>query len=244
MAFAPRALYWLIIVSSSIVLGYFGHALARLVAGPDETAVVQLLSGAFGTVFVATDVWLVRHLFQTSEGAQMGYQALLGNVGFVFFAVVAVRIGIMQVHRAQGHDTEPEKMAPSMREAPEEDAPAATPRLMQRLPAHIGGQILRLTADNHFVEVVSTQGATSLRMRFRDAIAELDGIAGSVVHRSHWVAHDAISGVDKTHGKLVLRLRNGDEVPVSRSYRAELEAADLPMLPFATEISSEVSDRS
>jgi DNA-binding LytR/AlgR family response regulator len=56
-------------------------------------------------------------------------------------------------------------------------------------------------------------------MRFSDALAELDGLAGLQVHRSHWVAGCAVVEMKKQNGRCVVVLQNGTEVPVSRAYQ-------------------------
>ncbi|MDQ2092025.1 LytTR family DNA-binding domain-containing protein [Marimonas arenosa] len=101
------------------------------------------------------------------------------------------------------------------------------PRLLQRLPEEFGGEIYRLTGRDHLVEVVTSEGSTNIRMRFSDAIAEMEPIQGYCAHRSHWVTQAAITGIDREPGKIFLRLVNGDRVPVSRKYRPELEKAGL-----------------
>jgi DNA-binding LytR/AlgR family response regulator len=55
-------------------------------------------------------------------------------------------------------------------------------------------------------------------MRLGDAVAELEGIEGAQVHRSWWVARDAITDAQRGDGRATLKLRDGAEVPVSRTY--------------------------
>jgi DNA-binding LytR/AlgR family response regulator len=55
-------------------------------------------------------------------------------------------------------------------------------------------------------------------MRLSDAVAELDGIEGAQVHRSWWVARDAIADAKRGDGRATLTLKDGSEVPVSRTY--------------------------
>jgi hypothetical protein len=100
------------------------------------------------------------------------------------------------------------------------EAPA---RLYERLPAGTTGMILHLSARDHFVDVELAGALISLRMRFSDAVAEMDGVAGMITHRSHWVAKEAITGVLREEGKMYLILETGRRVPVSRSARTRLE---------------------
>jgi hypothetical protein len=99
------------------------------------------------------------------------------------------------------------------------------PRLMRRLPDGSEGPILRLSANGHFVEVHLPKETHTLRMRFTDAIDEMDGVPGDCCHRSHWVTFAAVTGVERDNGRVFLTISNGELVPVSRTYRARMEAA-------------------
>jgi hypothetical protein len=99
------------------------------------------------------------------------------------------------------------------------------PRLMRRLPEGAKGPILRLSASDHFVEVHLPDETHTLRMRFTDAIDEMDGVPGDCAHRSHWVTFAAVTGTKRDNGRIFLTISNGDEVPVSRTYRDRMEAA-------------------
>jgi DNA-binding LytR/AlgR family response regulator len=55
-------------------------------------------------------------------------------------------------------------------------------------------------------------------MRLADAIGELEGIEGAQVHRSWWIARDAITEAERGDGRATLTLKDGVTVPVSRTY--------------------------
>ncbi len=100
-------------------------------------------------------------------------------------------------------------------------------RLLRRLPDEADQTVLRLSAEGHIVHVVMAQSRHRLRMRFSDAVDEMDAADGFCIHRSHWVARGAIAGHKTVNGRPVLILTNGDEVPVSRKYQPDLEAAGV-----------------
>jgi hypothetical protein len=102
------------------------------------------------------------------------------------------------------------------------DAPL--PRLAERLPPHLRAPPIALQMEDHYVRVHTPQGSTLLLMRMRDAVAELDGIPGALVHRSWWVARGAVEGVRRDGRNLRLRLAGGIEAPVARGQVACLEA--------------------
>ena len=106
--------------------------------------------------------------------------------------------------------------------------PAAPPRLLQRLDQGKRGAVQHLSVRDHYVVVQTDHGQSTLLMRFADALAELDGLDGMRVHRSHWVARGAVTGQERIAGKLHLRLSDGKLVPVSRSYRDALDPTAGP----------------
>ncbi len=97
-------------------------------------------------------------------------------------------------------------------------------RLFDRFSDKSVKQIYRVTVRDHYVDVFTDRGTETLLMRFSDAIAELDGIKGNQVHRSHWVACAAMVRLDRSNGKYLLVLKDGSTVPVSRSFRPKIEA--------------------
>lgn len=99
------------------------------------------------------------------------------------------------------------------------------PRLARRLPDGASGRILRLTVEDHFVDVITDVDSYRIRMRFSDAVDEMEPCIGFCTHRSHWVALDAVAGVHREAGKVFVRITNGDLVPISRKYRSNVEEA-------------------
>jgi len=91
------------------------------------------------------------------------------------------------------------------------------PRLMKRLPAGVRGDVISLNAQDHYVEVITKRGKELILMRLGDAIEELPGIDGRRIHRSWWVAKEAIDALAPYRGKLFLDLKDGRKIPVSRS---------------------------
>lgn len=85
------------------------------------------------------------------------------------------------------------------------------------LPAEKRGKIYYLKAELHYVQVVTDKGSTLILYNLRDAIQELPVSLGLCVHRSYWVALNAVD-VFIRHGRQgELKMLNGECVPVSRS---------------------------
>lgn len=97
------------------------------------------------------------------------------------------------------------------------------PRLVDRLSPDLRGTVWRVSGRDHYVDILTDKGTGSVLMRFSDAMAELDGIDGEQVHRSHWVAAHAVAGTVREGGRVFLRLVCGERVPVSRTYLPQVE---------------------
>ena len=113
------------------------------------------------------------------------------------------------------HDGAGAERAPAR---PEQQIP-----FLSRLPAQLGRDLLHLHMQDHYVEVHTAKGSTLVLMRFRDALREVDGIDGMQVHRSHWVAGVAVARMVRRGGRVFLKLTNGSEVPVSRTFAPALK---------------------
>lgn len=96
-------------------------------------------------------------------------------------------------------------------------ARTTTPRFLDRLPAHLGRELVALEMEDHYVRAHTTAGSTLILLRMRDAVAELDGIEGLQVHRSWWVARAAVAETFVEGRSAKLRLANGLEAPVARN---------------------------
>lgn len=101
------------------------------------------------------------------------------------------------------------------------NAPSAVPAgdvFFRRIPLALGRDLHAMQAEDHYVRVFTQEGDDLVLHRFSDAIIELEGLGGLQVHRSWWVAENGIADVARRDRKVFLVLKNGAEVPVSRTY--------------------------
>ena len=87
--------------------------------------------------------------------------------------------------------------------------------------------LLALSAEDHYVRLYFPDGSELVRMKFADALTAVAPRKGLRVHRSHWVAIDAVVGVEQSGRQCTLTLSNGLKIPVSRSYRVAVSDAGL-----------------
>lgn len=107
------------------------------------------------------------------------------------------------------------------RAAVEEDA-AARP-MMGPLGAR-PKDVLCLQMEDHYVRVHTASGSHLVLATFGQAQEALVNVGGLRVHRSWWVADEAITGAERFGRNIRLVLGNGLRAPVARSVVAEVRA--------------------
>ena len=100
-------------------------------------------------------------------------------------------------------------------------------KFVQQLPVEKRGELLCLEMSDHYVKVYTDKGHHMMLMRFKDALAMLESHKGIQTHRSWWVSLAAVESVKKETRKVTLLLKNDIEVPVSRTYQAQVKQAGL-----------------
>lgn len=214
---AARMAYWTAVVVATYLGGLaVVHFVAHFLYGEGGGNVMgYALAGALAGIplaaLVASINWLV---FAESSG--FGFVTALP-----YTVAAAALVSALVAFLSQRLSAAPAVAAPAGQ------SPPPRPRLLDRLPTEKRGRIVRLSMQDHYVEVHTDRGSALILMRMSDAIAEIEGVDGLRIHRSHWVARDAVEAVERREGRLVLRLRGGVELPVSRSYAEAVRAAGI-----------------
>lgn len=235
--------YWCLMVFAALptsmtlrhVLIRLGYRQASVVFGLTMVAAMAVIYGSF--------VWLVSHNYPRIDRDLIpAYPMLVLIVGLVTVIVVlARRINAEHAVTAPASAPASESLVALFPVArvpidPPDTAlqnPATDgdtdppPRLMRRLPDIARGPVLRMEARNHFVHVVTADETYAIRLRFADAVDEMDSVPGLCTHRSHWVRLDSVVAAERAGTRLVLCIADGARVPVSRGYRDRVEAAGL-----------------
>ena len=104
----------------------------------------------------------------------------------------------------------------------------------KRLSPEVGRDIVYLRVSGHYVEVTTSGGSDVILMRLADAVDALGGL-GMQVHRSYWAAYPHMNRLVRRDGRILLRLTDDREIPVSRPYlkavRAVLPNKPAPLRP-------------
>ncbi|QCO02380.1 LytTR family DNA-binding domain-containing protein [Azospirillum argentinense] len=229
LTLAQRLAYW----CGLIGLGGLAFELLTLAAGhrlrERARAWRAMLAGvvlAVAALMTLTVALLERTLRGMDFLRPLGLAELFVYVVLVTLLVSAIPVWLELRDRGLLAGPTSPSSPPAPDDAPAPPAERPEPAFLARLPARLGRDLLALEMEDHYVRAHTAEGSDLILMRLRDAIAELAGLQGMQVHRSHWVAAAAVAGVErKPDGKLVLILRNGRRVPVSRSYAAAVREA-------------------
>ncbi len=95
---------------------------------------------------------------------------------------------------------------------------------LQSLEPPLLGELQSVEAQEHYVQLISSEESRMVLYRFSDVVRQLSGSGGIRVHRSHWVAHAAVKGVLIQGQTMKLELHDGRRIPVSRTFRNAVEA--------------------
>ncbi|MGO1119753.1 LytTR family DNA-binding domain-containing protein [Rhodovibrionaceae bacterium A322] len=88
--------------------------------------------------------------------------------------------------------------------------------MIPSIPRKLGQDIIRLHAQDHYVEITTSQGKALLSEQFGSCVEKLLPLPGLQCHRSHWIALSHIESFSRSGSAYLCRLSNGDQVPVSR----------------------------
>lgn len=195
-----RFLYWGAIVGCSVGLGIGASLLANRFS---RRGAIVTWSG-FVLLFSIVVHAINSAIFHEMSGWE-NWLYLFAIVGLVTTAVQLLIWGIKPTPEAEGEvqDT-----------------------FLLRLPIEARGALVRIEAQDHYLNVVTAQGNALILMRLSDAISEVSG-RGIQVHRSHWIALDAVTRHRRDKGRDVLEMSDGAGVPVSRSFRDVAQKAGL-----------------
>lgn len=83
--------------------------------------------------------------------------------------------------------------------------------------------ILVISAEDHYVNVITEEKSTLIHFRFSDCLSEMQRVEGLRIHRSHWAKKEAIEKIERQGRKTVVTIKTGLTLPVSQTYLGCLE---------------------
>lgn len=222
LATAARFGYWSVITVATYGVGFF-FAMLVLCRARDVIASLPLLIALLAlaaSVPVTLTVTAINMLFL---GDALPTPAILATL-WVYCFIITLGVSVMVVLTDSGPRGRPADATAPTAVAVEAPAP---PAILRRLPLPQRGTLRYLSMQDHYVDVVTDKGHALILMRLSDAIAETAPLAGLQVHRSHWIALDAVRSVSRGDGKAMVEMVDGVRLPVSRSYLPAARQAGL-----------------
>jgi hypothetical protein len=211
---SDRYIYWMVCMVGGGVIGIVADDLLSswLVGTWRRVAVVSTaMTPAVSLLVLTTEHFLLGGRLDVE-----GFLRLLWQVWPILLAVMVVRALVWR--RPPARVETRTVIAPPL--------PEAEAAFRRRLSAkRRAARLIAIEAHDHYLKVHTDAGAELVTLRFGDALDELAGAHGWRVHRSWWVAADAVEDVRWRRGAGELRLVGGLTAPVSRTFRPVLKEA-------------------
>ncbi|MEX3016488.1 LytTR family DNA-binding domain-containing protein [Gymnodinialimonas hymeniacidonis] len=213
-----RGLYWGAVILGSLIPAHLIRSFLRDVVPGSELKRDVVAVFCIGIV-LAPLIWAA-NIFLL--GDQLATPLFLIEHVIIVWLICAIPVLVR--HQYRNMQEEPEALTEVQRmpvAVPVEEAPA----LVRHVEPSVQGPIKRVSADGHQLLIYTAKGEARVRMRFSDALLQLDGADGIQVHRSHWLAFETIKSVTQDGRRYAAILTCGARVPVSPSRLGDLQSA-------------------
>ncbi len=226
---AERYAFWIGLVG----LGYLCNAIVVRAAMPNRRfaslpgpARIALIALAAAVPMTFATSWV---LVQLQPGRVIGPMQL----PLLFVAVASVQL-VHSIAMAMVS----ERGRPDRDGRAEPSKGSRLPAFMMRVPLHLGRELVAVEGHDHYLRVHTKLGSDLILCRLSDALGELAEADGLQVHRSWWVAADAVIGTERDGERTYILLERGLRVPVSRKYLAAVRKAGWPGAASATAVAA------
>ncbi|MEX0368008.1 MAG: LytTR family DNA-binding domain-containing protein [Ruegeria sp.] len=151
------------------------------------------------------------------EELEAGASLIAVYVGeFLAVAPVALTVAVVMGFILRRDTTD------GQRETVSRDSPSLK-SMIDTVPRSLGDDIIRMHAQDHYVEVVTNKGSALLSEQFGACVEKLAQLDGAQCHRSHWIRLAHIDNLMRRGSSYICTMSNGDEVPVSRRRYPDLK---------------------
>lgn len=198
-----RLAYWLAVMAVGYVWGAFvsSHFFGTARSRTGRAWLDVVLAALTMSLPLTVAVWVASRIF-------FGFGLSVASMPFLFGPVLLVSLAVTAINRLI-----------QTRRSAITHSDTAPPKFLERLPLKLrGAEVWAVQAEDHYLRLHTSKGQDLILLRLADAVDELQGIEGARVHRSWWVAREAITDAKRGDGRAILTLKDGAEVPVSRTY--------------------------
>lgn len=217
LAFLPRFAYWLLLHAGAWFFALVLAVAADVVLSGrlDSTFLRMLIGSAVATFPIGLVIGILEWSWFDLPLTWTGY--LHGLPTILPLSAIFCVISYLAMSGNSTSNPRPEPQPETAWAADAADIP-----LLDRIKLENRGRLQHISAEDHYSRIRTSRGSELILLRFADALRETGTADGLQVHRSHWVARDFVDGFRSANGKLLLVLKDGTEVPVSRTYAEEV----------------------
>lgn len=208
--FTGRLGYWATVNAMAIVMAV---AVRRAVVKrfARESLSVLISIAILQSLVLGPSIWVVNnYAFGFDVAGPVWLAELVMVVLLVALCVALIRYEVGRV-RAFAAAEQGSFPLPAIDERPR-------PAFLDKADPPLPGEVLLVSAADHYLDVVTTQAEGRVLLRFRDALIDLENVPGFRIHRSHWVAASEVTRVQQDGRRHVVVLRSGKTLPVSDAY--------------------------
>jgi len=189
-SFAQRFLAVAPLLAAIMLVGVAIRTLVFSALPPWRFRWAAVLNAGLAALVIAP--MLDQFLHHIPRAASVSYPALSELMLMVF----SLSLGLSSLRRSVEAEVIQPPAPPEAAPIPEPEPPRQS-RLLQRLEMEQAGVLLSISVRDHYVDVQTSRGVSSLLMWLSDAMLETDPVEGGQIHRSHWVAWEAVQGVER-----------------------------------------------
>ncbi len=212
-----RLVYWggmiMVLIAPAVLLR---AAVWRLLKGSPVT--LDLISAVVIAAVIAPPIWAFNLFVMGFDVHRPLVLAEHMAIGLLICLMPVVLRAYMRAAQASSGGARDAAPTPARRDEP---------AFLRRLDPDKRGEVWRVSANGHHLDVLTSMGESRVRLRFSDALQELEGLDGTMVHRSHWVAHSAIREIVQDGRRHRIVLQCGIDIPVSQTRAEALRAAGV-----------------
>jgi hypothetical protein len=181
----------------------------------------------FSPVGVGIDAWLAGEMVGPGQRLSETVDEFSGLAPPAMVCWLAINAPWLLGFRVERQELSPAVAASNEGGVAAEKLQVTQPDFLKLLPADLRGPVIYLQAELHYISVVTVHGRGLILYNLKDAVDELarSGSEGVQSHRSFWVAMQYVDALEKKGRQGVLRLTNGDRVPVSRRNMDQVKAS-------------------
>lgn len=214
-----RLSYWVILIGvGHLIYSQINDLCHWYFDSKIKSRVIQfLLPSIFGAALLSFFVEYMSHLFYNLE------LSIFKNFLFFFPKVFILGLVLNFIGLLLDRYQETHKQIATN----QQDQDPLLNNFFNRLPKKLGKELICFSMEDHYLHVHTEIGSHMMLMRMKDALVELKNYNGLQVHRSWWIATDAVIDVKKEARKATLIMKNNMEVPVSQKYLPIIKEANL-----------------